>query len=53
MRNFTEQEQSEIINQYISELAKVVYVQEIVCDTKGNFAELGIVLGGSQLYGKE
>ena len=28
-------------------------VQEIVCDTNGNFAELGIVLGGSQLYGKE
>ena len=28
-------------------------VQEIVCESNGNFAELGIVLGGSQLYGKE
>lgn len=28
-------------------------IEEIICDTNGNFAELGIVLGGSQLYGKE
>lgn len=26
-------------------------VTEIICDNNGNFAELGIVLGGSQLYG--
>ncbi len=28
-------------------------IEEIICDTNGNFAELGIILGGSQLYGKE
>lgn len=28
-------------------------IEEIIWDTNGNFAELGIVLGGSQLYGKE
>lgn len=28
-------------------------VEDIICESNGNFAELGIVLGGSQLYGKE